>query len=144
MLVKNINSQVHLCSYKFSESLSLITLNQQFPILNIRICYQKIIFKTQIYKKETKETNKDGFNKTICFKWLLKGSTSVAQASNRSPSYRFWYAVVSKSCAAAEKTGSSMINYSLSLKAPSNAGRIKWRSWNTFSRAFSVSPVLKV
>ena len=38
----------------------------------------------------------------------LKCSTSVSQASNRSPS-RFWYAVVSKSFAAAEKTGSSLI-----------------------------------
>ena len=70
----------------------------------------------------------------------LKCSTSVSQVSNRSPSFRFWYAVVSKSFAAAEKTGSSVINDSLSFKASSNAGSTKWRSWNTFSRAFFLYP----
>ena len=71
----------------------------------------------------------------------LKCSTSVSQASNRSPSSRFWYAVVSKSFAAAEKTGSSVINDSLSFKASSYAGRTKWRSWNTFSRDFSTQTI---
>ena len=53
-----------------------------------------------------------------------KCSTSVSQKSSRSPSSRFWYAVVSKSFAAAEKTSSSMINDSLSFKASSNVGRL--------------------
>ena len=59
--MKSRNSQVHLCSQKFSVSLCFITLNQLFPILNIKICSQKIIFKTQTYKKETKETNEEEF-----------------------------------------------------------------------------------
>ena len=53
-----------------------------------------------------------------------KCSTSVSQASSRSPSSKFWYTVVSKSSAAAEKTGFSMINDSLSFKASSNVGRL--------------------
>ena len=60
--MKSRNSQVTWSSQKFQESLSLITLNRLFSILNIILHSEKIIFKTQFKKKQkTKENNEDRF-----------------------------------------------------------------------------------
>ena len=55
--MKSRNSQVTWSSQKFQESLSLITLNRLFSILNIILHSEKIIFKTQ-FKKKQKTKNK--------------------------------------------------------------------------------------
>ena len=59
---------------------------------------------------------KTDFDETICFKLHFK-VLQCLQAFNRSPSFRFWYAVVSKSFPAAEKTVFYVINNNLSFKA---------------------------